>query len=313
MTILKKNFGIKTVFLPMAPAAPSPAYEDDLLLKPPRLDQAFVDGSVAGPAGPIPRVSPVLTSRDHWGSVKARWGVGRMRYTVDPGLYALGNPDGQSSVLVTANYKMSFDILRKSLPGRSVWILVLDTKGINVWCAASKGTFGTEELVRRLAASRLADIVTHRDLVLPQLGAPGVAAHVVRKLSGFRVHYGPVLARDVGAYLDAGMKAGPAMRRKDFPMAERAVLIPIEVVETLKAALVIIPALLLVGGLGGSGGFLSGVMRDGLFSVGAFLLAIVSGAILTPLLLPWIPGRPFAVKGLILGIVVAGLLLWARV
>jgi acetyl-CoA decarbonylase/synthase complex subunit gamma len=236
-----------------------------------------------------------------------------MRYTVDPGLYALGNPDGQSSVLVTANYKMSFDILRKSLPGRSVWILVLDTKGINVWCAASKGTFGTEELVRRLAASRLADIVTHRDLVLPQLGAPGVAAHVVRKLSGFRVHYGPVLARDVGAYLDAGMKAGPAMRRKDFPMAERAVLIPIEVVETLKAALVIIPALLLVGGLGGSGGFLSGVMRDGLFSVGAFLLAIVSGAILTPLLLPWIPGRPFAVKGLILGIVVAGLLLWARV
>ena len=95
-------------------------------------------------------------------------------------------------------------------------------------------------------------------------------------------------------------------------MAERAVLIPIEVVETLKAALVIIPALLLVGGLGGSGGFLSGVMRDWLFSVGAFLLAIVSGAILTPLLLPWIPGRPFAVKGLILGIVVAGLLLWAR-
>jgi len=37
------------------------------------------------------------------------------------------------------------------MPGRNLWILILDTKGVNVWCAAGKGTFGTEELVFRIA------------------------------------------------------------------------------------------------------------------------------------------------------------------
>ena len=67
-----------------------------------------------------------------------------MRFAVDPGLYALRNPGEQAPVLVTANYKMSFDRLRQALPGRDAWILVLDTNGINVWCAAGKGTFATE-------------------------------------------------------------------------------------------------------------------------------------------------------------------------
>ena len=80
--------------------------------------------------------------------MKVRWGIGRMNYRVDPGLYSLGNPDALSPVLVSANYKMSFDRLRESLPGRNAWILVLDTDGVNVWCAAGKGTFGTEELTR---------------------------------------------------------------------------------------------------------------------------------------------------------------------
>ncbi|MBW2172684.1 MAG: acetyl-CoA synthase subunit gamma, partial [Deltaproteobacteria bacterium] len=99
------------------------------------------------PAGKVPQVLSSLTPADHWGTIKARWGVGRMKYTVDPGLYALGSPDAQAPVFVTANYKMSFDRLREAVPGRDAWILVLDTEGINVWCAAGKGTFGTQELV----------------------------------------------------------------------------------------------------------------------------------------------------------------------
>jgi acetyl-CoA decarbonylase/synthase complex subunit gamma len=85
-----------------------------------------------------------------------------MDYSIEPGLYALGAPDRESPVLVSANYKMSFDELRSALPGRDLWILVLDTKGINVWCAAGKGTFGTEELVKRIASSGLSQVVAHR-------------------------------------------------------------------------------------------------------------------------------------------------------
>ena len=60
---------------------------------------------------------------------------------------------------------------------------------------------------------------SHRRLILPQLGAPGVAAHSVKEQSGFRVIYGPIKATDLPAFLEAGRKATPAMRRKAFPMA----------------------------------------------------------------------------------------------
>jgi hypothetical protein len=175
--------------------------------KSPDLKQRFVTGSIATPVGSLPRVSSELEWRDRWGAIKARWGVGRMDYAVDPGLYALGNPERESPVLVSANYKLSFDELRSALPGRDLWILVLDTKGINVWCAAGKGTFGTEELVGRIEASGLKEVVSHRSLILPQLGAPGVAAHKVKKLSGFGVRYGPIKAGDLPVYLDSGCKA----------------------------------------------------------------------------------------------------------
>ena len=128
-------------------------------------------------------MSAELTAKDRWGTFKVRWGVGRMNYKVDPGLYALGEPDADSPVLVTANYKLSFDALRSALPGRNFWILVVDTDGINVWCAAGKGTFSTEELVSRIESSGLAQLVSHRRLIVPQLAAPGVAAHRVRELS----------------------------------------------------------------------------------------------------------------------------------
>ncbi|MBM4094058.1 MAG: acetyl-CoA synthase subunit gamma, partial [Planctomycetes bacterium] len=152
----------------------------------------WVLSSLRTPIGDIPVVSTHLAWADHLGASKARWRIGRMRYRVEPGLYAVGTPGPAAPVLVSANYKMSFDRLRSSVDGRDAWLLVLDTKGINVWCAAGKGTFGTDELVSRIEAVKLHDVVSTRTLILPQLGAPGVAAHEVKQRTGFRVLYGPV-------------------------------------------------------------------------------------------------------------------------
>jgi hypothetical protein len=271
----------------------------------PRLTQPFVIGSIPTPSGLVPRVATELGMSDHWGTFKARWGVGRMNYTVDPGLYAVGDADETAPVLVTANYKMSFDNLRAALAGRSAWILVLETKGINVWCAAGKGTFGTQELVDRIHAVRLHEVVSHHTVIVPQLAGPGVAAHEVKRLSGFRVVYGPIRATDVCAFLDRGRKCTPEMRLKTFDSWERFVLIPVELVDAFKAAAWLIPAFVLVSGFGGSGSYWSNVMSHGLFAAFALMGAIVAGAIVTPILLPWLPGRAFSTKGVIPGVIVA--------
>ena len=278
----------------------------------PDLNQSFVSGFVDTPAGKLPRVSSALVWRDNWSSFKARWGVGRMEYKVDPGLYALGTPDDKSLVFISANYKMSFDRLRSALTGRSGWILVLDTKGINVWCAAGKGTFGTEELVRRIESSGLKNIISHRRLILPQLGAPGVAAHKVKQISGFNVQYGPISAEDLPAYLDAGFKATEQMRIKTFSLKERAVLIPIELVEAMKAYLIMAAVFFIISGLGGPAGFWENAGSFGLFAALALLCAIIGGAVLNPLLLPYLPGRAFSIKGFSIGIFIALILLYLR-
>jgi hypothetical protein len=225
-----------------------------------------------------------------------------MDYKVDPGLYALGTPDQESPVLVTANYKMTFDHLREALPGRDAWILVLDTKGINVWCAAGKGTLGTEGLIGRIESSGLPRIVAHRNLILPQLAGPGVSAHLVKRESGFRVIYGPVRAEDLPAFLEAGLKATPEMRLKTFTTRERVVLIPVELVGALKVAILVLPIIFLIDSLWRPGGFGSHGLSHGLSSVLAILTGILAGAVLTPLFLPWLPGRAFSLKGLIPGV-----------
>jgi hypothetical protein len=281
-------------------------------VSPPRLDQAFVIGAVETPLGRLPQVSSSLVFTDHLGTFKARWGIGRMSYKVDPGLYALGKPDKNDPVLVTANYKMSFDRLRKAIGGRDVWILVLDTEGINVWCAAGKGTFGTTELMNRIESSGLAQIVSHRDLILPQLAGPGISAHLVKKVSGFKVVYGPIRAEDLPAFLNAGHQATPSMRLKTFTTWERTVLIPIELVQAFKVAVILLPIVFLLDSFWRSGGFWANALSYGLHSVLAIVVGILAGAVLTPLLLPWLPGRAFAVKGLVPGFVAAAILrsLW---
>ena len=246
----------------------------------------------------IPVVRTHWTAADRRGAIAVRWGIGRYSYIVEPGLYAIGSPDADAPVLVTANYKLSFDVLRRELTGQNVFVLVLETLGINVWCAAGKGTFGTDELCRQIGSVGLERHVSHRRVILPQLGAPGVAAHEVRKRTGFRVLYGPVEARDIPQFLESGRKATAAMRQKHFPMRERTALVPMELVPSLKYGVPLAILLALVAGLlGPSAGFAENLATHGSVAALSMVLAIVCGAVLTPMLLPWVPGRAFALKG----------------
>lgn len=250
----------------------------------------------------IPRVATQLTGADKWGNIKVRWGIKRMNYKIEPGIYAVGNPNENSIVLVSANYKLSFDTLRKELTGLDAWILVLDTRGINVWCAAGKGTFGTEELVHRIDITGLKDIVNHRKLLVPQLGAPGISAHRVKAQSGFSVIYGPVRASDIPAFLKAGMKATPEMRQVRFSLRDRARVVPIELVMGVPKFLLIMLVFFLLSGLTSTGYSINSAISAGLRAVLALLLAYIAGTAAAPLLLPWLPGRSFSIKGFTAGV-----------
>jgi hypothetical protein len=250
----------------------------------------------------FPQVSTRLNRTDILGSFKARWGAARMSYSIAPGLYAVGRPAAASPVLVSANYKMSFDRLRKTLSGLDLWILVIDTKGINVWCAAGRGTFGTEELVGRIAQVGLGDVVTGRTLILPQLGAPGVAAHDVLRRSGFNVVYGPVRAVDIPEFLRAGQKATPSMRAVRFNLWDRLILTPMELAGFLKPALLILGILFVMTLIRGGPAPVWVLLGRTAASFIPFLGAILAGAFLTPVLLPFIPGRALAWKGWLLGL-----------
>ena len=274
-------------------------------------DQYWIAGYVDTPAGRVPRIETTLQFKDRLGSWKARWGVRRMNYAVEPGLYAVGDPDPKSPVLVSANYKMSFDILRSHLENISAWILVLDTKGINVWCAAGKGTFGTDEIVNRIQQTNLSEVVSHRTIIVPQLGAPGVSAHKVRQQCEYRVIYGPVQASDIPQFMDNGLKATPEMRIVRFGLIDRLALTPIEIVSWGKRmfwgkhGLTIMLMLLLISGLDRGGFVLSKAFHFGPEALVMYVAAFLCGAFFTPLLLPWLPGRALSVKGAFLGLLVA--------
>ena len=259
-------------------------------------------GEVETALGPIPQVSSELTWEDTKGTIRVRLGFGRSDYRIESGLYGLGSPNENSPVFISANYKLSFDCLRQALRGRDSFIVVLDTKGVNVWCAAGKGTFGTAELVSRIEETKLKELVAHKEIILPQLGAPGIAAHEVKRLTGFTVKYGPVRASDLPKYLDDGKEATNEMRRVHFGLWDRLILVPVEINLGFCRVMKPVVFLLLTAGLYRWGFSLDLVRENGLVAAMALLMTFLLGATLQAALLPWLPGRSFSVRGMWLGL-----------
>jgi hypothetical protein len=270
----------------------------------------FVEDFVETAAGPVPKVKTFLDGGDRLGTLKVRWGIRRNQYKVAPGLYCIGQPDKNAPVLVTANYKLSFDTLRSqaNLPG--AWILVVDTCGINVWCAAGKGTFSTEEVTRRIKTTGLESVVDHRRIILPQLAATGVSARHVRKGCGFAVVWGPVRAADLKDFVDAGMRAAPAMRRVTFTLRERLSLIPVELSFLPRHALWVAAVIFFLSGIGGGIFSFAAAWSRGLWMAAAAIGGIFAGAVLSPAVLPWIPTRSFSAKGALAGLPVGATIAW---
>ncbi|MFQ6104531.1 MAG: HgcAB-like fusion protein [Candidatus Glassbacteria bacterium] len=147
----------------------------------------------------------------------SRW----LPHRAQTGLFPVGKPDEGSPVIVTSNFTLTVKRVRRALEGRNLWLLIADSEGINVWCAAAGGILTENRVIDAVKVSRLYERVSHREIILPPLSAPGVDREAVERKTSFRCRFGPVYARDIPTYLDAGKKKTEKMRRFDFGLGHR--------------------------------------------------------------------------------------------
>jgi len=210
------------------------------------------------------RVGHEWTSDVWWSALRCRLGRFGQHSRVAPGLYALGRPDSGSAVFVTASYRLSFDLLRRDLWGVDGWILVLDTHGLGVGSAAASGLFGTDELVTRIGASRLARVVTHRTLTIPPRAYGFVDIDLVKASTGFEVRCGE--------------------KEKPFGILDALVLTPVELGRSLLWYPGFVFAALLYAGLGPGGVTIDRAFAGSWPLLLLGLASIVCGSLLAPVL-----------------------------
>ncbi len=127
----------------------------------------------------------------------------RRTFSIEPGLYFTGKEyDMNTPMIVTCNYHMTVFLVWRKMRRIPVRVLVIDTKGINVWCSAGKGQFNAQEILKQLAKYPK-EILTNEaklQLILPKLSLSGV------KLSDLRPYdidpiIGPIYLEELPAFL----------------------------------------------------------------------------------------------------------------
>ncbi|MBT3223710.1 MAG: 4Fe-4S binding protein [Proteobacteria bacterium] len=204
------------------------------------------------------------------------------------GLRKIGNPTKDSPVLLTCNFDLTVRRLHRQLDGWNLWLIVAESKGVNVWCAAGADEFNTHSVVSAIKTSAIADEVEHRQIILPPLGAPGIRKVDVEEQTGWTVEWGPVRAKDIPRFLAQKNHRSESMKRTTYDLWER-----------LDTALGSLFLFFLVGAAGfaifGRSLFLDYLLVGSLVFVSFFLTC------------PWIPGTRGIIKGLLVSAVLLGL------
>jgi ferredoxin len=137
------------------------------------------------------------------------------------GIIRIGNPNRNSPVFITCNYSLTVERVKRALREMDCYLLVANSKGINVWCASTGGHFNNHSVISALKTSGIEELVDHRNVILPQLAASGVELKVIKKRTGWNVIWGPVYAKDIPQFLKNNYKKSSEMREVRFPLAHR--------------------------------------------------------------------------------------------
>jgi Pyruvate/2-oxoacid:ferredoxin oxidoreductase delta subunit len=137
------------------------------------------------------------------------------------GLIRIGNPGEESPVFLSGNYTLTVQRLLRKLRGIDCYLLVANSRGCNVWCAAGMNEFSDCDVVDAITVSRLAEIVRHRRIVAPPCAAPGVDVEAVKRVTGFHLHWGPMSLNDLPEFIRNDLKRTPEMAQIRFPLRDR--------------------------------------------------------------------------------------------
>ncbi|MEE9133626.1 MAG: HgcAB-like fusion protein [Gemmatimonadota bacterium] len=137
------------------------------------------------------------------------------------GLVRIGSPGRDSPVLLTGNFRLTVERVRRALEGIDAYLLVANSRGVNVWCAATGGLLTNHDVLSVLKTSGIEDLVDHRQVILPQLAATGIEGKVIHKKTGWRVVWGPVYANSIPAFLGSDLEKTAEMRSVSFPWPQR--------------------------------------------------------------------------------------------
>ncbi|MFX0000377.1 MAG: methyltransferase domain-containing protein [Candidatus Hodarchaeota archaeon] len=224
---------------------------------------------------------------------------------IEPGIYQSGNPNESSPIIVTANYVYTYIKVMRALKGLDAWVLCVDSRGINVWCAARGNNFGNKQLIEAVEASGIANITNKKTIIVPQLSAGGIAAPLIKAEAPnfpFNILYGPVWAKYLPQFLEERPARKPdKMKLAKFTISHR---FRAEITHTtfLLRKIFLWPSIvlfLLFLGLS----FINTIWIKGLWIVGELWLWIIISNALVAILFPITNfTRKFISKGIIFGV-----------
>jgi ferredoxin len=116
---------------------------------------------------------------------------------------------------------LTVERVKRALDGLQAFLLVANSRGVNVWCAATGGLLTHHDVVSVIKTSGIQELVNHRCVIIPQLAATGIEARRVEESTGWHVVWGPVEATDISEFLSSGLEADLDMRTVGFGWSKR--------------------------------------------------------------------------------------------
>ncbi|OIQ31593.1 MAG: hypothetical protein BM562_07000 [Alphaproteobacteria bacterium MedPE-SWcel] len=137
------------------------------------------------------------------------------------GLRRIGNPDDRSPVFLSGNYTLTVHRLLKVLAPFDCYLLVANSKGSNVWCAAGMNEYNEYDVIDAINVSNLKDMVAGRRIIAPPYAAPGIDVEEVTRQTGFKLAWGPTHLDDIPDYIRANYRRTSEMTLAQFGFIDR--------------------------------------------------------------------------------------------